>query len=94
MPDLNTMLDQRQPLCRLARAIDWEFFERAFAQHYHPHQGSPAKPIRLMVGLLILKQLHDLSDEGIVEQWVQNPYFQYFTEQSTFTGNCQLTPPA
>ena len=92
MPDLNTMLDQRQPLCRLARAIDWEFFERAFAQHYHPHQGSPAKPIRLMVGLLILKQLHDLSDEGIVEQWVQNPYFQYFTGAEHFHWELPIDP--
>ncbi len=27
---------------------------------------TPAKPIRLMVGLLILKQLENLSDESIV----------------------------
>ncbi len=92
MPDLHTMLDQRQPLCRLARAIDWEFFERAFAQHYHQYQGSPAKPIRLMVGLLILKQLHDLSDEGIVEQWVQNPYFQYFTGAEHFHWQLPIDP--
>ena len=40
--------------------------------------GSPVKPIRLMVGLLTLKQLENLSDESIVIQWKRNPYYQYF----------------
>ncbi len=31
-------------------------------------KGRPAKPIRLMVGLLILKQLRNLSDERVVEE--------------------------
>lgn len=31
-----------------------------------------------MVGILLLKQLKNLSDESIVEHWKQNPYFQYF----------------
>ncbi len=40
--------------------------------------GSLVKPIRLMVGLLTLKQLENLSDESIVIQWKRNPYYQYF----------------
>jgi len=31
-----------------------------------------------MVGLLILKQLENLSDENLVLQWKRNPYYQYF----------------
>jgi len=31
-----------------------------------------------MVGLLILKQLENLSDENAVLQWKRNPYYQYF----------------
>ena len=31
-----------------------------------------------MVGLLLLKQLNNLSDEDVVIQWKQNPYYQYF----------------
>ena len=33
---------------------------------------------------LILKQLHDLSDETVVEQWKQNPYFQAFCGMTEF----------
>jgi len=31
-----------------------------------------------MVGLLLLKQIENLSDENVVLQWKRNPYYQYF----------------
>jgi len=71
------MLDSNDPLIALADTINWETFDESFEKYYH-EDGRPAKPIRLMVGLLILKQLKDLSDEEMVIQWKQNPYFQYF----------------
>ena len=71
------MLDSNDPLIALADAIDWGKFDEFFEKYYSDN-GRPAKPIRLMVGLLLLKQLKDLSDEEIIEQWKQNPYFQYF----------------
>ena len=54
--------------------------------------GRPAKPVRLMVGLLILKQLENLSDERVVEIWVQNPYFQAFCGQQRFTWKLPCDP--
>ena len=83
LPDLATMLDARQPLHQLARRIDWAQFETAFAPLYKD-EGRPALPIRRMVGLLLLKQLHNLSDERVVEQWTLNPYFQFFCGESEF----------
>ena len=74
---LSDMLDMNDPLIALANVIDWKIFENEFAIFYSK-DGSPAKPIRLMVGLLILKQLENLSDESIVIQWKRNPYYQYF----------------
>jgi IS5 family transposase len=81
-------LDQQHPLFVLARVIEWEVFEEAFGKHYHPTFGRPCKPIRLMVGLLILKQVRNLSDESVVEQWSENTYYQHFC------GNTQFTPCA
>ncbi len=74
---LSDMLDMNDPLIALANAIDWKIFENEFAGFYSK-DVSPAKPIRLMVGLLLLKQLENLSDESIVIQWKRNPYYQYF----------------
>ena len=76
--DLLQQLDVNDPLLRLASAIPWREFELAFAKHYTQGHGRPAKPIRLMVGLLMLKQLENLSDEAVVLQFKRNPYYQAF----------------
>ena len=70
-------LNPKHPLFRLAENIPWDFFEKQFEKHYSC-TGRSAHPIRLMVGLLILKQLRNLSDESVVERWVENGYYQYF----------------
>ncbi|MEN9919585.1 MAG: hypothetical protein RL662_2021, partial [Bacteroidota bacterium] len=75
---LEDSLNQKHPLYILANKVDWTIFERAFSPLYCPNTGCPAKPIRLMVGLLILKHVRNLSDESIVEQWAENTYYQYF----------------
>lgn len=77
-------LNHQHPLFQLAKAIQWQIFEDAFSKHYSRTQGKPAKPIRLMVSLLILKQLRNLSDESIVEQWSENAYYQYFGGEQIF----------
>jgi len=74
---LADQLNPKHPLCRLAENIPWDFFEKEF-EKYYSHTGRPAQPIRLMVGLLILKQLRNLSDEAVVERWVENGYYQFF----------------
>jgi len=86
--DLLQQLDPTDPLLNLSLRIPWQELHDEFKVHYKTG-GAPAKPIRLMVGLLILKQLHNMSDETIVIQWKQNPYFQAFCGMTEF----QLTEP-
>ena len=61
-------LSQRHPLYVLANVINWAVFETAFSELYCLDNGRPAKPIRLMVGLLMLKHIRNLSDESVVVQ--------------------------
>jgi IS5 family transposase len=75
MPTLGEQLDPRQPLKQLADTLPWSEFEQAFGKYYSP-EGRPAKPERLMVGLLLLKQMFNQGDETVVVAWVQNPYCQ------------------
>jgi IS5 family transposase len=77
LPDLERQLDPRNPLFRLARAIDWSVFEKEFRPLYCT-EGRPALPIRRLVGLLMLKSLRNLSDEEVVVFWSENPYAQDF----------------
>ncbi len=51
---LSDMLDSSDPLVVLADAIDWNIFETEIAKFYSK-DGRLAKPIRLMVELLLLK---------------------------------------
>jgi len=78
-------LNHSHPLYILANRIDWNVFEEAFKKYYSATQGKPAKPIRLMVSLLILKQLRNLSDESVVDQWAENAYYQYFGGEDLFS---------
>ena len=75
--DLLEQLNPKDPLLLLAKQIPWEMFEKEFSRLY-ADRGRPGKPIRLMVGLLLLKQIENLSDERVVEAWVRNPYYQAF----------------
>ena len=82
--DLLMQLDPNDLLLKLASTIPWQEFEEAFSIHYAAAAGAPSKPIWLMVGLLILKQLENLSDESIVLQWKRNPYYQAFCGMKEF----------
>lgn len=83
--DLLLQLDSSDPLIQLSQAIPWSEFEDTFAKHYSKDIGAPSKPIRLMVGLLLLKQLENLSDERLVLQFKQNPYYQVFCGLTAFS---------
>jgi IS5 family transposase len=76
-------LSHRHPLYILANNIHWDTFEEAFAKLYS-EEGRPAKPIRLMVSLIILKHIRNISDESVVEQWSENCYYQYFSGEKVF----------
>jgi transposase, IS5 family len=75
---LDQIIDLDHPLARLGRTTDWSFLEASFGTVYEDGPGHPPLPTRLMAGLMILKHMHDLSDEALCDRWVENPYFQYF----------------
>ena len=78
------MLDSNDPLIVLADKYPWSKLED-YLQRFYTGIGRPPKPIRLMVGLLLLKQLENLSDENLVLQFKRNPYYQYFCGRSDYT---------
>lgn len=88
---LKEMLNPKDPLYRLTEKLPWEDIEKAFTKYYVDF-GRPAKPIRLMVSLLLLKQMYNLGDETVIEQWVQNPYWQYFSGEKEFRWKFPLEP--
>lgn len=71
-------------LAKLARVIDRGFLDKRFNAVYTDASGRPLLPTRLMAGMVILKYLHDLSDEVWCERWVETPYYQLFCGEVFF----------
>jgi len=83
-PALEAIIDLGHPLVRLAGAIDWRFLDKRFAGVCTAGAGQPPLPTRLVAGLLILKHMHDLSDEVLCARWLENPYYQFFSGELSF----------
>ena len=62
---LMDMLDTNDPLIQLANAIPWSKIEDEL-KRYYTGIGRPPKPIRLMVGILLLKQLKGTSKNSFL----------------------------
>jgi hypothetical protein len=88
---LDAIIDMRQSLVRLAALMPWSAFDENFGQFFKPI-GRPAKPTRLMVGFHYLKHVYDLSDEEVVERWVENAYWQYFCGFEFFQHELPIDP--
>ncbi len=81
---LSRIINAKHPLCILAAKIRWSEFDKAFGPLYCEGKGRPGNPTRLMVGLHYLKHTYSLSDEEVVLQWLENPYWQYFCGNEYF----------
>lgn len=80
---LDQIINMRHELVRLGQKIDWDWIDEELSGFYRD-TGRPAAPTRFLVGLLLLKHLHGLSDEGVCERWVNDPCFQHFTGETFF----------
>lgn len=85
-------LSCQHPLYILSNKINWNQFEEQFKPLYSAKIGAPSKPIRRMVGLLIIKHLRNLSDESVVEQWMENAYYQYLCGEQVFAQGKPCRP--
>lgn len=90
-PLLSDFINLQHPLVLLANKIPWQDLEKDFAQYYS-HTGKPSMPVRMMVGLLLLKQMYDLGDESLMPEWVRDPYFQYFCGEACFQHRAPCDP--
>ncbi|MGB5769408.1 MAG: IS5 family transposase [Crocosphaera sp.] len=69
----------------MADLIPWEEFEEEYAKQFKREKGAPAKPFRMALGALIIKEQLGISDRETVEQIRENPYLQYFIGLEAYT---------
>ena len=80
---LEQIINMQHELVKLSKAIDWDYLDKANAAFY-AKDGRPGVKTRLIVGLHILKQMYNLSDESVCDRWTNDPYFQYFCGEIYF----------
>lgn len=74
---------------RLAKIIPWEQIERDYADLFSSNKGTVAKPLRMALGSLIIKERCGFTDRETVEQITENPYLQYLIGLEKY----QIEPP-
>ena len=62
---------------RKASMIPWETIELQYAGLFSKETGNVAKPLRMALGSLLIQKQYRYSDEELVEQIRENPYYQY-----------------
>lgn len=84
---LEDLLVPDHPLLKAAAEIPWEWLEAQFQEF-----AAPTEPLRLMLGLQILRLLKGLADEDLCTQWPENPYFQAFCGETFFRDQLPVSP--
>jgi IS5 family transposase len=86
-------LDPDNRWIKLANIIPWDQFETKYAAKFTKNNmGAPAKPVRMALGALILKERCGCSDEELVEQIKENPYLQFFYRTTGVSEKSTVRP--
>lgn len=62
---------------QMADKVPWDVFETKYAGLFPSGTGNVAKPLRMALGSLIIQNWYQLSDRELVEQIMEDPYYQY-----------------
>ena len=89
---LEDMLDPENRWVVRAKAIPWEELERELSVRLYSFRGAPAKPIRMMLGAMMIGDFLKCSDAETVRQIQENPYLQYFVGLQEFTWERPFAP--
>lgn len=81
---LKQFINESHGLVQLSKKIDWESIESDLRVYYCEDNGRPSVPIRLIVGVIMLRRMFNQSDESVLDRWVENPYWQYFCGETYF----------
>jgi IS5 family transposase len=89
---LVSFIQKNHELCLLARKIDWESIEESLSIYYCSDNGRPSIPIRKIAGVILLRRIFNVSDERAIDQWIENPYWQYFCGEVYFQHSAPFDP--
>lgn len=89
---LEDMLDPENRWVVRAKETPWNLLEQQIAPQLYSSRGAPAKPLRMMLGAMMIGDLMNFSDAETVRQIQENPYLQYFIGLQEFTHQPVFAP--
>jgi len=89
---LGAKLSDTNRWLKLAEALPWEKLDEGYGRYFSAGYGRPAKDSRLVCGLLMVKQLKNISDEDAVAEFMESPYIQAFCGQEYFALEDLINP--
>lgn len=76
-------LDEGNRWLKIRKLIPWQELEEKYAG-YFSDRGRPGTDVQLGVGLFLLKHMSGKSDDEVVMELLENPYWQSFCGLETF----------
>jgi len=77
---------------KMAQIIPWDEIEQEYSKLFENETGNVAKPARMALGSLIIKEKCGYSDIETAEQIQENPYLQYFIGFKEYTTEAPFDP--
>ena len=75
---LGFQLNPNNRWVKQASLIPWADIEKKYAKLFPSSTGTVAKPLRMVLGSLLIQKQYGFSDVELMEMIRENPYFQYF----------------
>ena len=85
-------LDPDHELFKTANLINWDSIGNQFQQFYSTAKGRETLPIRLLVGIHIVKHFYNLSDRDCLRELKSNLYIQYLCDVPAMDGHKAFHP--
>ena len=86
-----TGLDPDNRWVRMSKLIPWDMVEKRYAKQFKNTPFSrPAKPARMAIGSLIIREKFGLSDIETVEMITESPYMQFFIGLESFSKKAPM----
>ncbi len=86
-------LDEENRWVILSNLVPWDEIEQEYKKKLSDSRmGAPAKPLRMALGALIIKEKLQISDREVVDQIRETPYLQYFIGLDGYQDKAPFDP--
>ena len=89
---LGMKMNENNRWVKKAEMIPWDKIEEKYSKLFPSKTGMPAKPLRMALGSLLIQKQYGYSDEELVEQLRENPYYQYFIGMPGYEDKYPFVP--